>query len=149
MPEACSADGTQTRFGAWPWAVRVGSLRKGAAFCQRSARNPVSNWPCGRVQRSTRKDHEENQCARPCDPIHTDYIKLDSFLKLAGVCFTGGEAKELIAKGGVRVNAAVAAERGKKLRPGDKVTAAGKLFELQAKPLPQENLTAPEQADRL
>jgi len=58
-------------------------------------------------------------------------------------------AKELIAKGGVRVNAAVAAERGKKLRPGDKVTAAGKLFELQAKPLPQENLTAPEQADRL
>ena len=82
-------------------------------------------------------------------PIHTDYIKLDSFLKLAGVCFTGGEAKELIAKGGVRVNAAVAAERSKKLRPGDKVTAAGKLFELQAKPLPQENLTAHEQADRL
>ena len=82
-------------------------------------------------------------------PIHTDYIKLDSFLKLAGVCFTGGEAKELIAAGGVRVNAAVATERGKKLRPGDKVTAAGKLFELQAQSLPHKNFDAPEQADRL
>ena len=59
-------------------------------------------------------------------PVHTEYIKLDSFLKLAGACLTGGEAKEMICSGGVR---------GKKLHPGDRVTAAGKLFELQAAPL--------------
>ncbi len=67
-------------------------------------------------------------------PVHTEYIKLDSFLKLAGACMTGGEAKELICSGGVRVNSEVVTMRGKKLRPGDRVTAAGKLFELQAAP---------------
>ena len=59
-------------------------------------------------------------------PVHTEYIKLDSFLKLAGACLTGGE---------VRVNSEVVTVRGKKLHPGDRVTAAGKLFELQAAPL--------------
>jgi len=28
--------------------------------------------------------------------IHTEYIKLDAALKFAGLCETGGEAKELI-----------------------------------------------------
>ena len=36
--------------------------------------------------------------------IETEFIKLDSFLKLAGACETGGEAKIAIADGLVRVN---------------------------------------------
>ena len=32
--------------------------------------------------------------------IHTEFIKLDALLKYAGLCETGGEAKELV-QGGV------------------------------------------------
>lgn len=53
--------------------------------------------------------------------IHTEYIKLDSFLKLAGLCQTGGEAKMRVLDGEVLVNDAVCTQRGKKLRPGDTV----------------------------
>ena len=54
--------------------------------------------------------------------IFTDYIKLDALLKFAGLCETGGEAKELIHGGQVKVNGEVCTMRGKKLRPGDVVT---------------------------
>ncbi|MCD8108428.1 MAG: RNA-binding S4 domain-containing protein [Oscillospiraceae bacterium] len=52
--------------------------------------------------------------------ISTDYIKLDSLLKFAGVTATGGEAKEIIGMGKVLVNCEVCQMRGKKLRPGDR-----------------------------
>ncbi|NLW79813.1 MAG: RNA-binding S4 domain-containing protein [Ruminococcaceae bacterium] len=55
-------------------------------------------------------------------PIHTAYIKLDAFLKLAALCQTGGQAKWLIQSGDVLVNGDVCTQRGKKLRPGDVVT---------------------------
>ena len=58
--------------------------------------------------------------------IHTEYIKLDSLLKLAGLVETGGEAKLLIQNGLVRVNGEVCAMRGKKLRAGDTVTLDGR-----------------------
>ena len=51
--------------------------------------------------------------------IYSDYIKLDAFLKFCGAVGTGGEAKIRIADGAVRVNGAVCAQRGKKLRGGD------------------------------
>ena len=51
--------------------------------------------------------------------ITTEYIKLQDLLKLAGVVYTGGEAKVLIQEGAVTVNGAVCTQRGKKLRPGD------------------------------
>ena len=54
--------------------------------------------------------------------IHTDFIKLDSLLKFAGLCDTGGFAKELVQQGAVRVNGEVCTMRGKKIRPGDAVT---------------------------
>jgi ribosome-associated protein len=57
--------------------------------------------------------------------IKTEFIKLDSLLKFAGMVGTGGEAKELIAGGQVQVNGEVCTMRGKKIRPGDKVTLAG------------------------
>lgn len=54
--------------------------------------------------------------------IHTEFIKLDSLLKFAGLCDTGGFAKELVQQGAVRVNVEVCTMRGKKIRPGDAVT---------------------------
>ena len=54
--------------------------------------------------------------------IHTEFIKLDSFLKFAGAAETGGHAKELVASGEVLVNGERCEMRGKKLRPGDIVT---------------------------
>ncbi|MDL2219483.1 RNA-binding S4 domain-containing protein [Ruminococcaceae bacterium OttesenSCG-928-O06] len=59
--------------------------------------------------------------------IHTPVIKLDAFLKLAGLCGTGGEAKLLVQEGGVLVNGRVCTQRGAKLRDGDEVA-------LQAEP---------------
>ena len=53
--------------------------------------------------------------------IHTDFIKLDSLLKLAGVVETGGIAKEIIAEERIKVGGEVCTMRGKKIRPGDKV----------------------------
>lgn len=58
--------------------------------------------------------------------IHTEYIKLDNLLKLAGLVETGGEAKLLIQDGQVLVNGEVCAMRGKKLRAGDTVTLEGR-----------------------
>ncbi|MGI6249132.1 MAG: RNA-binding S4 domain-containing protein [Acutalibacteraceae bacterium] len=51
--------------------------------------------------------------------IDTEYIKLDSFLKLAGIAESGGHAKTAIQNGEVTVNGEVCLQRGKKLRPGD------------------------------
>ncbi len=53
--------------------------------------------------------------------ITTDYIKLDSFLKLAAAVFTGGHAKMVITGGEVKVNGQVCLMRGKKLYEGDTV----------------------------
>ena len=53
--------------------------------------------------------------------IQTEYIKLDSLLKFAGLCDTGGFAKELVQQGAVRVNGEVCTMRGKEIRPGDTV----------------------------
>ena len=53
--------------------------------------------------------------------IKTEFIKLDQLLKFAGLCDTGGFAKELIQQGAVKVNGEVCTMRGKKLRPGDVV----------------------------
>lgn len=57
--------------------------------------------------------------------IQEDYIKLDSFLKLANFVSSGGEAKLRIAAGEAYVNGAPCMQRGKKLRPGDVVSLGG------------------------
>ena len=53
--------------------------------------------------------------------IHTDFIKLDSLLKYAGVVETGGLAKEIIAEERIKVGGEVCTMRGKKIRAGDRV----------------------------
>ena len=64
--------------------------------------------------------------------ITTEYIKLQDLLKLAGVVYTGGEAKVLIQEGAVTVNGAVCTQRGKKLFPGDTVTLDGRSWRVTA-----------------
>lgn len=62
--------------------------------------------------------------------IFTDYIKLDALLKFAGLCETGGEAKELIQGGQVKVNGEVCTMRGKKCHPGDTVALDGQTVQI-------------------
>ncbi|MFU1798049.1 S4 domain-containing protein YaaA [Paenibacillus azoreducens] len=53
--------------------------------------------------------------------IHSEYIKLDQFLKLADCVSTGGMAKALLAEGQVLVNGEPEERRGRKLYPGDRI----------------------------
>ncbi|HEX8743625.1 MAG TPA: RNA-binding S4 domain-containing protein [Thermoleophilaceae bacterium] len=57
----------------------------------------------------------------PDVPIRGEMIRLGQLLKLAGVVDGGGEAKELLADGGVSVNGAPETRRGRQLHPGDVV----------------------------
>ena len=57
--------------------------------------------------------------------IHTDFIKLDALMKFSALAESGGEAKQLIADGLVKVNGEVCLMRGKKLFPGDMVSFDG------------------------
>ena len=57
--------------------------------------------------------------------ITTEYIKLQDLLKFANLVETGGEAKERVQGGEVKVNGEVCTMRGKKIRPGDVVLFDG------------------------
>ena len=63
--------------------------------------------------------------------INTEYIKLDSLLKMVNAVGSGGEAKLLIADGLVAVNGAVELRRGRKLYPGDRVALAGQEYTVE------------------
>lgn len=60
--------------------------------------------------------------------INTEFIKLDSFLKLTNLFESGGLAKTLIQEGEVMVNGEVETRRGKKLYKGDKISFQGNDF---------------------
>ena len=55
--------------------------------------------------------------------IHTEFIKLDALLKYAGLCETRQE-------GLVCVNGEACTMRGKKIRPGDRVSFGGSEIEV-------------------
>ena len=57
--------------------------------------------------------------------ITTEFIKLESFLKLANAVPSGGMAKNCIQNGELSVNGEPCTMRGKKLHPGDVVTFDG------------------------
>lgn len=63
--------------------------------------------------------------------ITTEYIKLQDLLKLAGLTYTGGEAKVMVQEGLVTVNGEVCTMRGRKIRPGDIVEFEGKTLEVR------------------
>ena len=54
-------------------------------------------------------------------PIHTEFIKLQDFLKFCNAVESGGMAKNFILNEEVQVNGETCTQRGKKIRPGDKV----------------------------
>ena len=62
--------------------------------------------------------------------IRPPFIKLDALLKFAGAAETGGQAKELVAAGKVTVNGEICTMRGKKIVPGDVVTAGDSEIEV-------------------
>ncbi|MCX8033368.1 MAG: RNA-binding S4 domain-containing protein [Thermoleophilia bacterium] len=59
-------------------------------------------------------------------------VTLGQLLKLAGVVYTGGQAKQLITSGAVSVNGEVETRRGRKLAPGDRVTVGDQVFVVEA-----------------
>lgn len=67
--------------------------------------------------------------------ISTPFIKLDQFLKFAGISFDGAEAKEMIKQGLVTVNGETENRRGRKLYEDDeiKVDLGDEVFELIVK----------------
>ncbi len=57
--------------------------------------------------------------------IREETIRLGQLLKLAGIADSGGEARELVQDGVVRVNGEVETRRGRQLRRDDVVEACG------------------------
>ena len=53
--------------------------------------------------------------------ISTEIIKLDQFLKWAGIADSGSTAKGMVLSGIIRVNGEVVLERGRKLHKGDRI----------------------------
>ncbi|MCR5627077.1 MAG: RNA-binding S4 domain-containing protein [Lachnospiraceae bacterium] len=53
-----------------------------------------------------------------------EFIKLGQLLKACNLVSNGGEAKERILSGEVKVNGEVETARGKKIKPGDTVSFA-------------------------
>jgi len=51
--------------------------------------------------------------------VNTEIIKLDAFLKWAGIVVNGSEAKKYIQNAEVKLNGNVEIQRGKKLKAGD------------------------------
>ena len=60
--------------------------------------------------------------------IATEFIKLESAMKLANIIPTGGAAKQEIQEGFVQVNGEVCTMRGKKLYPGDRFSYEGQEY---------------------
>ena len=67
---------------------------------------------------------------RVSEHIDTDFIKLDSFLKMCDAVQTGGHAKIIIQEEEVRVNGEICTQRGKKLRRGDSVEYNNTIYTL-------------------
>ena len=62
--------------------------------------------------------------------INSDFIRLDSLLKLCNAVMTGGHAKIVIQEGEVKVNNEICTARGKKIRVGDNVEFDRVIYEV-------------------
>jgi ribosome-associated protein len=58
-------------------------------------------------------------------PVREVPIELCAFIKFGGLADSGGEAKQMIAEGGVLLNGAVETRKRKQLVVGDRVTVDG------------------------
>ena len=64
--------------------------------------------------------------------IAGETIRLAQLLKLAGIVQSGGESKALLVEGAVKVNGELEARRGRQLRAGDVIEAAGESVRVTA-----------------
>jgi ribosome-associated protein len=64
--------------------------------------------------------------------LRGEHITLDALLKATGLAGSGGEAKQHIGTGLVRVNGEPELRRGRKLRVGDMVLFAGRSVLIRA-----------------
>lgn len=62
--------------------------------------------------------------------INTEFIKLDAFLKWAGIASLGSEAKVYILDELVKVNGEICTQRGKKIRVNDVVEFDGESYKV-------------------
>ena len=62
--------------------------------------------------------------------IETEFIKLDQFLKYESLVGSGGEAKNVIQDGLVKVNGNIETARGKKLYKGDIIEIFGEAVKI-------------------
>lgn len=62
--------------------------------------------------------------------IHTEYITLGQFLKLANIITNGGEAKIFLQSNDVYIDGILDNRRGRKLYPGMVVEILGQTFEI-------------------
>lgn len=72
-----------------------------------------------RIDTKVQKTRKHTQKGR--EMTDEPFIKLDQFLKREALASSGGEAKQLIQAGLVKVNGQVETRRGRKLREGDRV----------------------------
>lgn len=63
--------------------------------------------------------------------IVTDFIRLDSALKLSNAVSSGGEAKTVVLDGLVKVNGETCLQRGRKLRENDSFEFSGVIYEVE------------------
>jgi ribosome-associated protein len=61
-------------------------------------------------------------------PSQPEPLRLDHYLKLVGAAGSGGQAKQLIQNGEVRLNGEIETRRRKKLSLGDKVSVGDETY---------------------
>ena len=71
-------------------------------------------------------DVSASACARVSSRAAPSAVKLDQYLKWLGLAATGGEAKQRIQRGDVRVNGLLETRRGRQLGLGDAVQIDGR-----------------------
>ena len=60
--------------------------------------------------------------------ITSEFITLGQFLKFVDIIQSGGEAKSFLSQNDVFINNELDVRRGRKLRPGDKITVLGESY---------------------
>ena len=76
-------------------------------------------------------------------PLRGAHVALDALLKATGLAGSGGQAKALVAAGGVQVDGRVELRKACKIRPGQVVSLRGARVKVVAGPAPEEPAAAP------
>ncbi len=64
-------------------------------------------------------------------PLNGDFIELFKLLKIVNIASSGGEAKQLVEEGLVKLNGEVELRKRAKIRPGDKIETQDHLIHVE------------------